>query len=66
MAYIHKMIQGFHAGKPQRKNCGLAVGRTRLQISTEGQGHSTLFFFFFFFFLCGFRNSTLCRGLSQG
>jgi hypothetical protein len=40
------MIQGFHAGKPQRENCGLAVGRTRLQISTEGQGYSTLFFFF--------------------
>jgi hypothetical protein len=34
MAYIHKMIQGFHAGKPQRENRGLAVGRTRLQIST--------------------------------
>jgi hypothetical protein len=34
MAYIHKMIQSFHAGIPQRENRGLAVGRTGLEIST--------------------------------
>jgi hypothetical protein len=57
------MIQGFPAGKPQRKNCGLAVGRTRLQISSL---KDKVILTLFFFFLCGFRNSTLCKGLSQG